>query len=567
MSIPFRSLSCWLLLIGPAFAQTTARVSVADGGLQANAIAREAKLSADARFVSFGSPANNLVAGDGNGSWDVFVRDRFTGQTTRVTVSSAGVEQSPSVTFHSSLSADGRFVAFDSEAANLVLGDGNAAIDVFLHDRLTGATTRVSVASNGLEGDGPSSFPVLSSDGRWATFNGFATNLVAGDGNGTWDVFARDTQTGQTVRASVDSNGVEGNQQSVEPALSGDGRFVAFRSLASNLIAADTNGLEDVFVHDLTTGQTICATRTPAGLASNGGSLRARLSDDGRFVAFTSDASDLVPSDTNAKRDAFVRDLTAGVTTRVSVATGGAQALGISDVGDLSADGRWVVFSSSASNLVPGDTNSVTDVFVHDRWSGETKRISVASNGVEGDQASDGGMLSADGRTLVFTSHADNLVPFDTNVAQDVFVRDENCAAPVAYCTAKVNSLCCSPSILLLGAASASTGSGALLSTTQVLGNKSGLYFHSVIAPVALPFHGGWLCVKAPTKRHGATNSGGTAGTCTGVFNEDFNVYIASGVDPALVAGATVNLQHWSRDPGAPFGDSLSNALTAMICP
>ncbi|MCE9596067.1 MAG: calcium-binding protein [Planctomycetes bacterium] len=567
-----RSWLCFVLLAGSAAAQTTSRASVATGGLESNGDSTIPAVSADGRFVSFGSLGSNLVAGDTNATWDTFVRDRFTGVTTRVSVSSAGVEQSSSS--DSSISGDGRWVAFDSAATALVAGDTNGKLDAFVHDRQTGTTTRVSVSSGGLQANGASQYPRLSDDGRWIAFSSGATNLVAGDVNGDQDVFLHDTLTGATVLVSVDSGGSQGNGGSMATSVSGDGRYVAFYSSASNLVAGDTNAETDIFVRDLVAGQTVCASRNLLGLASDGSSSGARLSADGRIVAFSSTATDLVLGDTNHLVDTFVYDLVTGTTTRVSVSSSGMQAsedffssLG-SLAGGVSADGRWIVFASDAVDLVVGDTNHLWDVFLHDRQTGTTSRANLLPDGsptIGGDSTDIA--ISSDGRTLVYESRANALVPFDANGAVDIFVRDENQPMPVVYCTAKTNSLGCTPSIALLGATSASAGSGAQLKTTQVLGAKNGLYFHSTLTPVALPFHGGWLCVKAPTKRHAPKNSGGTAGTCNGVSSEDFNAYIASGADPALVAGATVSVQHWSRDPAAPFGDGLSNAVRATIAP
>ena len=179
---------------------------------------------------------------------------------TRVSVDSAGVQgDGPSLQSNisaDSLSADGRFVAFESDATNLVAGDSNGFTDVFVHDRQTGATTRISVSSAGVQGDLPSYKPKISDDGRFVSFNSIASNLVAGDTNGTSDSFVHDRQTGTTTRVSVDSAGVQGNRNSLETAISGDGRFVAFNSEATNLVTGDTNAQFDVFVHDRQTSTT-----------------------------------------------------------------------------------------------------------------------------------------------------------------------------------------------------------------------------------------------------------------------------------------------------------------------
>jgi Tol biopolymer transport system component len=205
-------------------------------------------ISADGRSVAFRSFASNLVAGDTNGFLDVFVHDRETGVTTRVSVDSSGAQGNEESEMPS-ISADGRFVAFHSLGSNLVAGDTNGFFDVFLHDRETGVTSRMSVDSSGLQGDNGSYNPSISADGRFVAFESDATNFVAGDSNFTTDVFVYEQATGGTERVSVNSSGADGNDGSILPAISAHGGLVAFESFASNLVAGDTNRSPDVFVH------------------------------------------------------------------------------------------------------------------------------------------------------------------------------------------------------------------------------------------------------------------------------------------------------------------------------
>jgi len=199
-----------------------------------------------------------------------------------------------------SLSADGRYVAFGSNASNLVVGDTNGVTDVFVRDRGTGETTRVSVDSAGVEGNHDSHFPSISADGRYVAFMSLASNLVAGDASGTiWQIFVHDRVTSETTRVSVDSAGVEANDQRLEPSISADGRYVYFYSYASNLVVSDANGACDVFVHDRVTGETTRVSVDSAGVEANGGSEQASVSADGRYVTFCSYASNLVVGDTN----------------------------------------------------------------------------------------------------------------------------------------------------------------------------------------------------------------------------------------------------------------------------
>jgi Periplasmic component of the Tol biopolymer transport system len=329
-------------------------------------------ISADGRYVAFVSAATNLVSGDTNNFQDIFVHDRQTGQTTRVSVASDGT-QANGHSYAPSISADGRYVAFASLASNLVSGDTNGAWDVFVHDRQTGETTRVSVASDGTQAIGFffGSSPSISADGRYVAFDSWATNLVSGDTNDKPDVFVHDRQTGQTTRVSVSSDGTQANNGANYPSISADGRYVAFESSSTNLVSGDTNSVTDIFVHDRQTGQTTRVSVSSDGTQANGGpgwsGKNSSISADGRYVAFHSYADNLVSGDTNSATDIFVHDRQTGVTTRVSIASDGTQANGFSSSPSISADGRYVAFMSGATNLVSGDTNNARDVFVHGR--------------------------------------------------------------------------------------------------------------------------------------------------------------------------------------------------------
>jgi len=401
--------------------QITKRVSVDRRGIQGNAGSSSPSMSADGRFVAFGSSASNLVFGDTNGAFDVFVYDRATGATERVSVDSAG-SQANSPSYDPSISSDGRFVAFYSDASNLVPDDTNGAFDVFVYDRATGAMERVNVDSAGSQANAESINPSISSDGRFVAFYSQASNLVPGDTNGQPDVFVHDRVTGVTERVSVDSVGNQANGYSYDESISADGRFVAFRSDASNLVPGDTNGRFDVFVHDRVTGVTERVSVDSVGNQENGYSYDESISADGRFVAFASGASNLVPGDTNGQPDVFVHDRLTGATERVNVDSAGSQANGQSYSPSIGSDGRFVAFRSLASNLVSGDTNVTYDIFVHDRLTGATKRVSVDSAGSQASGSSDRASMSADGRFVAFSSNASNLVSGDTNGTTDVFV-------------------------------------------------------------------------------------------------------------------------------------------------
>jgi Tol biopolymer transport system component len=434
------SLLCTAALSAVAAAQDTSRVSVDSSGVEGDHDCDPydaPALSADGRFVAFTSDSDNLVANDTNGFTDVFVHDRVTGTTERVSVDSSGAEAND-VSFMPSISADGQLVAFVSIASNLVAGDGNATYDVFVHDRATGATERASVDPGGGDSDNSSIHPVLSPDGSLVVFSSYAANLVAGDTNLCCDVFVHDRASGTTERVSVDSAGVEGDHDChpyVAPALSADGRFVGFTSGADNLVAGDTNGWLDAFVHDRLSGLTERISVSTSGAQGNYMSALSSLSADGQIVAFRSGASNLVAHDTNPFWDVFVRDRSAGTTERVSVDSSGRQAKADSYWGSLSADGRLVAFGSYAANLVANDTNGAIDVFVHDRSTGSTERVSVDSSGAQADGHSahwSAPAISADGQVVAFSSEADNLVANDTNGARDIFVH-EFCSTPASW--------------------------------------------------------------------------------------------------------------------------------------
>jgi len=400
------------------------RVSLSSRGSEGNGdCGYWASISADGRYVAFQSLASNLVLNDTNDVDDIFVHDRQTGETARVSLSSGGTEGNGG-SGKPSISADGRYVAFTSDAAKLVPGDTNGVVDVFVHDRQTGETARVSLSSGGTEGNGNSYIVGISADGRYVAFwSEDATNLVPDDTNAASDIFVHDRQTGETARVSLSSGGSEGNGHCWDASISADGRYVAFHSLASNLVPDDTNGESDVFVHDRQTGETARVSLSSGGTEGNSSSGSPSISADGRYVAFVSLATNLVPGD-NKFWDTFVHDRQTGQTTRVSMSSGGKKGNGGSGNPSISADGRYVAFNSDATNLVPGDTNGVVDVFVHDRQTGQTVRVSLSWDGSEGNDASCNPSISADGRYVAFWSDATNLVPDDTNGFPDIFVQD-----------------------------------------------------------------------------------------------------------------------------------------------
>ena len=417
-----------IALVEAALAGITERVSVSSTGEQVNVGAGHPSVSGDGRFVAFSSAATNLVAGDTNGLSDVFVRDRLTGTTEIASVSSGG-QQGNGLSLEPCISADGRFVAFQSSASNLV-AERTQGMQIFVRDRLEITTEVVSLSSQGQQVRLDCSHPAISADGRFVAFQSFEPELVPGDTNGRMDIFVRDRVMETTERVSVSSAGGEANSSCFDAAISGDGRFVAFDSMATNLVPEDTSPDSDVFVHDRDTGITERVSVSSIGQQPNGSSEAASISADGRFVAFHSAASNLVPGDTGVWKDVFVRDRLSGTTEMVSASSGGQQGNSTSWFASISGDGRFIAFESDGWNLVPGDTNLKKDAFIHDRLTGATERVSVSSAGRQANGDSSGVDISGDGNVVAFWSSATTLVVGDTNKAADVFVHDRAFPTP-----------------------------------------------------------------------------------------------------------------------------------------
>jgi len=418
------------ILCPHGLAQVTVRESLSSNEVEQNLGSAYTAISADGRYVAFASMATNLVPGDTNDAIDIFVRDRILGTTERVNVSSSGAQSDGSDFFFPrlSISADGRFVMFTTNATNLVVpADTNGQEDVYLRDRQLGITERMSVDSSEVGGNGRSQEHQSSADGRFVVFRSDASNLVPNDTNGRSDIFVRDRQLGTTTRVSVASGGVQSNSNSQNVAITADGRYVFFTSYADNLVGSDFNGNPDIFVHDRQAGATTRVSMGVSGQEPDASCNLGSISPDGRFVAFQSDATNLVPNDTNNLWDSFVLDRQTGITERISVSTGGVQAgswFVQYPAPFVSADGRYALFMSDATNLIPNDTNNAWDVFLRDLVLGTTTRVSVGTESVEGNGLSMDPWISPDGRFISFSSAASNFAMDDLNQDFDVFVRD-----------------------------------------------------------------------------------------------------------------------------------------------
>ncbi|MDD5274393.1 MAG: hypothetical protein PHU14_16965 [Methylovulum sp.] len=426
-----RSLLLALLLPGLAFGigQTT-QVSTDTNGVSGNKYSSDSAISTDGRFVVFASAASNLVSGDTNQHNDIFVKDRQSGQVTLASISSLG-QQGLSDSYNPWISQDGKLVVFTSNAWNLAAG-GNGLFNVYFHDMTHQTTTVLPVAPDSFGHVVSVDQYSVSADGRFVAYQSSSKLPHSGCHNQN-NIFIYDRQTAKTECVSANANGEGGNNYSAYPAISADGNFISFTSFADNLVPNDTNNTGDIFVRNRITGELSRASVNSnneesidtSGLAL--GSLYPAISADGRWLAFSSTASNLVDGDTNDKRDIFVRDRLSGTTRRVNVSTAGNEATDDSyGTPSISADGRFVAFRSLATNLVVGDTNGYEDSFVHDVKTGITSRESVTSQGHE--RARGGGTyghaLSADGRWLAFVSRAKLLTAHDTNKTIDVYVRD-----------------------------------------------------------------------------------------------------------------------------------------------
>ncbi len=562
-------LMCALENAAPAQACLTNRVSL-DANGQEIAYGYNGGIAAYGRFVTFTTSAALLPADNNAGTNDIYLVDTASGSLELISLTYQGGSGNLPSEMPADLSEDGRMVAFHSRATNMLPGQGTDE-NAFVRDRVLGLTRMVSVSSTGVEG-GSVAQPRISGDGRYVVFVSLGAMLFPGDNNNRNDVFVRDLVAGTTELVSITSTGTVGNNDSGNIAgadISRGGRFVVFPSGATNLISGYVPAFMDIYLRDRLLGVTSVVSRGLNGQLSNGGSSQPVCSEDGQMIAFMSAASNLVSGDTNSKIDIFVRNIGTGMTDRVSVSSTLAQGNDWSTSPSISPDGRFVGFMSMATNLVPGDNNGAWDVFMHDRVTRQLERISVNANGLESNGDSYFLSMSRDAVELVFHSVGSNLVPGDTNLNSDVFHR--RCGAPAGYCVAKVNSQGCVPAMSTLGIPMASGTQAFLLEAQQVLNHKAGMLLFSIAGPNAAPFGGGTLCLLQPVKRTPGQNSGGSiAGVdCSGTFSFDFNAWIASGVNPALVAGCTVWAQYWSRDPGfpAPFNSSLTDAQTFVIWP
>jgi hypothetical protein len=389
---------------------TTVRVSEATSGTQANGRSSAPTLSANGRFVAYESEATNLAPGDIGG---VFVHDRRTVRTECVSVASDGAA-ADGLSWGPSLSSDGRYVAFTSQASNLVAGDTNGVDDTFVRDRRTGRTELVSLANDGTQFESYSRGSAISASGRYIAF-------LTGSSSGQGEVMLRDRHTGHTTHISTAPDGSPANYSSEAPGISADGRSLVFMSYASNLVPDDTNQTSDIFVYRMATGRISLISLGYSG-QSDQYSFLPSISGNGRYVTFVTQATNLVPDHTGFVSDLFVRDTLRGRTALVSVAADGTQADDDTWGSTMDFSGRYIAYYTLASNLVGGDTNDRQDVLVYDQVTHSTRIVSTGIDATYPNAGSYSPSIDAHGRQIAYSSEASNLILDDTNEVEDIFV-------------------------------------------------------------------------------------------------------------------------------------------------
>lgn len=350
------------IFVRDTVAGQTEIVSISTEGIAGNANCFSPVITPDGRFIAYSTSATTLVSGGTNGTYHIFLRDRQTGITEVVSRSTVGA-LSNGLSQRPSISSDGRFIAFESLATNLTSGTPAGIFNIYVRDRQLGTTELVSVSTTGAPGNLDSYSSSISSDGRSVAFASDALNLVPGDTNNSTDVFMRDRQAGQTAIVSVSSSGLIGNSSSYQPSISANGLFIAFASAASNLVFSDTNGFDDIFIRSVANGQSELVSISTTGIQANSYCFQPSISNDGCFVAFASYASTLINND-QGTYDIFVHDRSLGFTQAVDFSDTGEQGNEGSYGSAISADGHYVAYWSGATNLVPNDTNGTNDIFV-----------------------------------------------------------------------------------------------------------------------------------------------------------------------------------------------------------
>ena len=553
--IPLRAFGACGVAIAAATAAARAQelrlASVLPDGTQVDESPVDVAISGDGDVVAFAVGNGAFLPGP-NGNGHVYLKVRSTGAIEDPIVTTSGAVSSASATL-GELSGDGRYLAFSSDASDLIVGDTNGKRDLFVRDRVGAVTTRVSVSSASVEGNDTSNFGRISSDGRYVAFSSDATNLVTGDGNGKLDVFLRDTQAQTTERVSIGIGGVDANGFSFALDVSDDGRYVLFSSDASNLVAGDLNGADDLFLHDRTLATTELITVSTAGVRSNGTFIiGASMSADGSLVVFDSNATNLVVGDTNKKYDIFLRDRNAGTTTRISLGSS-AEANGDSWDPTISANGLAIAFESRAKNLSPLDPNGHADIYLHDVPTGTTTLVSLSCDGIVADLECYRARLSADGLVVGFLGGATNLDPADGNGFRDAFSSDfTNC--PIASWSNYGSGWPGTNGVPTLS-----------LSSDPELGSDIDLVIgNSLGAPTLGVVLWGITPISAPTSL-GGTLLVDPLGSFSLTVSQNGSTITESVPYDCTLAGFTLVVQVLEVDPGASKGVSFTKGLELIV--
>jgi Tol biopolymer transport system component len=546
------------------------QVDVSTGGVQGNGWCHRIRVSGDGRFVAFDGTSSNLVPGDLNGWPDVFVRDLQAGTTEIVSVGSVG-QQGNGYAEVLDISGDGRFVVFLSLATNLDPLDPEDWADIYVRDRQTGTTELISVQLNSTPSVWHCTSATISADGRYVAFESADPNIVAGDNNGWNDVFLRDRLLGTTVAVSVSSSGEIGDLPSTEPSISADGTRIAFLSVARNFypMAPTLDYWYHVFVRDVVTGLTTPVDVTPTGRLGNQGCNEVAISPDGSTVVFHSQAGDLLPGGpTKIGFKSFVRELGGFPMQALTFADG--RVGGDISSPELSWDGRLVAFESGQKYWVAKDLNPSSDVFLQDRTTGITNLVSTNGPAQPANASLHEATLSDDGRVIAFLSQATTLVQGTTPSIMHAFVRICDSKPGLVFCYPTQSLQGCLPWISGQGQPSASASSGHTIDVHKTLNDQLGLFVYGTSGSQAIAFANGFFCLQGPLTRLPAQPTGGSlppTADCTGSLQLDFNAQIATGLDPLLTAGTSVYVQSWTRDPSHPAGAILSDALAFVVGP
>lgn len=432
----FQCLSAFLPIllaaISPLLAQAEynpiKRLSISNASIEGNNSSSTPQISMEGtgRYVVFSSEADNLISGDSNGFSDIFLFDRFNNKILKISFG-AGKTQANGNSFNPSLSKNGRYIAYESDADNIVASDTNLVRDIFVYDIQGQSTLRVSLSTGKTQANSTSQNAMISGDGLFVVFESDASNLVGSDNNTASDIFLHNLSSSTTTRVSVKSNGNQATGESRNSKISENGQFIVFQSDAFDLINSDTNSVADIFLHDTNTSATIRVSISSAAAELAVESTNPNISPDASIIAFESASNTAVINDTNEVVDIFSYVKATTAVSRVSVASSKVQANAASSSPSLSTDGRYISFVSSANNLDPDDLNEVDDIFVHDRTTGDTALVSTTVLGTEVLAASSSPSINSNGQFTAFSSNADNLVNSDTNDVQDIFVINTQC--------------------------------------------------------------------------------------------------------------------------------------------